>query len=54
MRALVEKFPEGLQEEEKPVEKEYYDQSNATKHSGEIKLDPEILAGKMSKISVHD
>lgn len=45
MRALVLKFPEGFQGEElheefqgevKPVEKDYYDQSNAIKHSGEL------------------
>jgi hypothetical protein len=54
MRALVEKFPDGLQEEGKPVKKDYYDQSNATKHSGEIELDPEIIAGKISNISVRD
>ncbi|KAH8597393.1 Fructosamine kinase-domain-containing protein [Bisporella sp. PMI_857] len=51
-RALVEKFPDGLQEEAKPVENEYYDQSNATQRPGEIELDPEIIAGKISNISV--
>lgn len=54
MRALVERFPDGIEEEAKPVEKDYHDQSNATKHSGEIELDPEIIAGKIGKISVRD
>lgn len=54
MRALVEKFPDGLQEEAEPVEKDYYDQSNSTKHSGVIELDPGIIAGKIGCISVRD
>lgn len=60
MRALVQKFPDGLQEkakqeeEAKPVKKDYYDQSNATKHSGIIELDPDIIAGKISSISVRE
>jgi hypothetical protein len=40
MRVLVEKFPDGLQEQHRPVEKDYYHQPNVTKHSGEIELDP--------------
>lgn len=54
MRVLVEKFPGGLQDEGMPVEKDYYDQPNATKHSGEIDLDPEIIAGKIGNVSVRD
>ncbi len=54
MRALVEKFPDGLQEEGKLVVKDHYDQSNATKHYGEIELDPEIIAGKINNISLRD
>lgn len=50
MRALVEKFPDGLQEVVKPAEKEYYDQSQTTKHFGELKLDPNIIAGKISSV----
>ena len=49
MQALVEKFPDGLQDEGMGVKKEYHDQSNATKHSGELELDPEIIAGNMQR-----
>ena len=50
MRALVEKFLDGLQEEAKPGVKEYHDETNATEHSGEIGLDPEIIAGRLGSI----
>lgn len=51
MRALVEKFPNGLQEQ---IEENYSDQFNNIKHSGEIKLDPKIVAGKIVCNSVRD
>ncbi|KAF2113619.1 Fructosamine kinase-domain-containing protein [Lophiotrema nucula] len=54
MRALVEKFPNGLQEETKLEVKEYHDQTEVTEHSGEIELDPEIIAGKLGSFSVRD
>lgn len=43
MRALVEKFPDGLRE---GLEQEHGDWSEGTKHSGELQLDSEILAGE--------
>ncbi len=48
MRALVEKFPDGLRENDKPPEGDYYDQSSITEHSGKLELDSEIIAGKFS------
>jgi len=54
MRALVEKYPEGLQEGTRSKEEAAQDQSNVRSHSGDIKLDSEIIAGKLKSISVRE
>jgi hypothetical protein len=54
MRALVEKYPDGLLEETKPEEQATQGQSDVRSHSGDIKLDPEIIDGKLSSISVQE
>jgi len=53
MRALVEKFSGGLQEDI-PAGGELNDQRRDDEHSGEIELDPEIIAGKLSSMSVKE
>jgi hypothetical protein len=54
MRALVEKYPDGLQEETKSEKKAEQGQSKVRSHSGDIELDPEVIAGKLSSISVRE